>query len=662
MKIKHFYSELEAMRAFYDELGITPNYDCNTDGRVNGTLVEIKLNSTDIPFKQLKRYINAYNSLALPIPQYSLFISFNQREFTFINNENEKIITKAKGQKTTDMLKFLNKEDYIKGWINEFSIVSYNDLFYKNNPSTKKEDFIEEVKNPKTLNIEPYNWNKTGDMERDILDCLGSTELKKRLGAFFTPDEYVKISTEYLRNAIKRVPEGHDYIILDRCAGTGNLEKFLTDEELSHCILNTYVYAEWTTLKGVYGDRVRCIIPHTKEYKDNDGLLSDGDALSEKFIKNPIIKKYINNPKCIIIMLENPPFGEPQAGAERGEKTRKNTTKDYIAIKMKEKDNIKNNVREMANKFIWSAFKYYLKTNDTYILFSPIKYWKSQHIILRKFEEGHICNRLNFHASEGGVTLIRWTNIKRKIKILPMTSDIGKINILFTKNANHSIFDNKEKDKNGIAYLFNSSFEPNYKNCSLKNYRTKPEIKASIPNRWLNKENLFKRLPLFTSNFYPHQNYTSKNIIYKSSDGGIEYQKDKNFLNDCFIWSCLSQQNKCISNDEIKNELCLCQNTEADKLLNIEQRHTTLLEKWEEILKIVKTTDEYNPNYTYGSHQIIKEINIKVETGGYTKKNKPILEHKHTELNSLIKDFKEELKIFYDKYLTPKLFEYELLK
>ena len=39
----------------------------------------------------------------------------------------------------------------------------------------------------------------------------------------------------------------------------------------------------------------------------------------------------------------------------------------------------------------------------------------------------------------------------------------------------------------------------------------------------------------------------------KSGDGGIKYQEDKDFLNDCFIWSCLSQQKKCISNDEVKN-------------------------------------------------------------------------------------------------------------
>jgi len=57
--------------------------------------------------------------------------------------------------------------------------------------------------------------------------------------------------------------------------------------------LNTYVYAEWTTLIGLYDGRARYIIPHKdpRPYKDSDGLLSDGDALTEEF--NTIITDII---------------------------------------------------------------------------------------------------------------------------------------------------------------------------------------------------------------------------------------------------------------------------------------------------------------------------------------------------------------------------------
>jgi len=109
------------------------------------------------------------------------------------------------------------------------------------------------------------------------------------------------------------------------------------------------------------------------------------------------------------------------------------------------------------------------------------------------------------------------------------------------------------------------------------------------------------------------------------------------------------------------------QNTEADKLLDKNKRnklksHTRLLQGWQEVLKLVKVTKEYNPKFTYGLHQICCDINTKVETGDYTKRNEPIMEYKYSELNDTIKELKEQLKEFYNKYITPKLFKYELLK
>jgi len=401
-----YKSEIESMRDFYEELGITPDYSCNTDGCVGGTLVEIKLNNSGgVPIKQLKRYIKSYNSTALLLPRYSLFINVNQREFSFIDNSNWKIITDGKWKQPQELLKFLDKKEYMKGWIDEFSIVAYNDLFYSKHLSAKKEDFIKEIKNPKELNIKPYDWKKTGSMERSILDCLGGKELKKRLGAFFTPDEYVKISTKYLRNIISKIPKEYDYVIIDRCAGTGNLQKFLTEEELSHCILNTYVYAEWTTLKGLYEGRARYIIPHSKKNKDVDGLLSDGDALTEDFDK--IINKIIEDEKdkvggkLIVIGLENPPYSEPQAEATRSGKTHKQSS--WVKEQMKKNKNVKGKTStDLANQFIWSMMNY----ADEYIIFSPIKYWKSQHLFDGKFNEGYLCNRKKFHATEASISLI----------------------------------------------------------------------------------------------------------------------------------------------------------------------------------------------------------------------------------------------------------------
>ena len=659
MKTK-YKSEIEAMRDFYEELDLIPDYSCNTDGRIGGTLVEIKLNNSGgLPIKQLKRYIKSYNAVALPLPCYSLFININQREFTFIDNSNWKLIIDGKWKNPKDLLKFLNKKDYIKGWIDEFSIVAYNDLFYSKHLSAKKEDFIEEIKNPKELNLEPYYWNKTGDMERSILDCLGAIALKKRLGAFFTPDEYVEISTKYLRNAIARVPKGWDYIILDRCAGTGNLQKFLTAEELSHCVLNTYVYAEWTTLKGLYEDRVRCIIPHTKDNKDPDGLLSDGDALTEEF--NKTITEIIEterkkaDEKLIVIGLENPPYGEPQAEATRKNgKTWKQSS--WVKKEMKKDENVKGKVStDLANQFIWSMINYV----NEYIVYAPIKYWKSQKLFDGKFNEGYLCNKKEFHATESSISLISWTIDKKENNCLKMKSDLGEREIKKIKLGIGKLLKASKRDKYDFV-MTSYSGVPDFKNGFLATDIRGAGNAGGISYCKIDED--IDRLPLWVANCYKPKDYTEKEVIMKSGDGGIEYQKDKDFLDDCFVWSCLTNANKCISNKQIKNELCLMQNTKADDLLDINARNTKLLQKWQEILKLIKTTKEYNPKFNYGLHQICKEINIKIETGDSNKKNEPIMEYKYSDLNDLIKELKEQLKEFYNKYLTPKLFKYELLK
>lgn len=654
MKLK-YKTELEGQQDFYEELGIKPDYSCNTDGCIGGTLIEFKRGKRNLPIKQLQRYIKAYNSVAKLLPNYSLFVNINQREYTLIDNNNWKTITNGKWKYPKDLLKFLDKKDYMKGWIDEFSIVSYNDLFYSKHLSAKKEDFIEEVENPKELNIKSYKWNKIGDMERNILDCLGAKALKKRLGAFFTPDEYVKISTNYLRNVIKRVPKGYDYIILDRCAGTGNLQKDLTNEELSHCILNTYVYAEWTTLKGLYEGRVRCIIPHTKDYKDPDGLLSDGDALTEKFDK--IIKKIIEDErkkakgKLIVIGLENPPYSEPQAEATRSGKTHKQSS--WVKKQMK-KDKCGVSTNDLSNQFIWSMIDYVKE----YIIFSPIKYWKSQHLFEGKFNEGYLCDRKKFHATESAISLISWVIDKKENDYLKMDSDLGDRKI---KKVKIGIGQVKvvTNDIDIICGIHSYSGTPDFKHGELANI-IKPSWHSKLI--WLNEETIFQALPLWVANCYKPKDYTEKEVIMKSGDGGTKYQKDKDFLDDCFVWSCLTNANKCISNKQIKNELCLNQDTKADKLLNVNVRNTKLLQKWNEVLKLVKATKEYNSKFNYGLHQICKDINIKVETGDYTKKNEPIMEHKYCDLNDAIKELKEQLKEFYDKYITKKLFKYELLK
>lgn len=73
--------------------------------------------------------------------------------------------------------------------------------------------------------------------------------------AFFTPSRYVKISTEYVLNAIKNSKkDGFDnYVIINRCAGVGNLESQFDKDVYSHLILGTINQAEVLTANKING-------------------------------------------------------------------------------------------------------------------------------------------------------------------------------------------------------------------------------------------------------------------------------------------------------------------------------------------------------------------------------------------------------------------------
>ncbi|MGY6172552.1 hypothetical protein ACW95P_04360 [Candidatus Mycoplasma pogonae] len=631
--------------------------------------------------------MQAYNSSGINPPRYSYLISLNERIWYKIDNINQ---THSNEMSWSTPEEFLIHKDELEGWIDEYSIVSWNNKFCEKFKKATKEDVKKEFINPQYLKIKPFNWEKQIELEKKDrnknnwltfnMNLLGNSLLKKKLGAFFTPDIYVEEATKMLRKAITHVPKGNDYIILDRCAGTGNLQKFLTQEELSHCVLNTYDYTEWATLKGIYGERVRMLIPPTNEYRNEEGLLTNGDALSESFINYKPLNDLINNPKMTIIMLENPPFSEPT-----GETTRSKTSfkiNDIFVKKMMKEDKNNNNIKygsqaysnDIANLFIWSAFKYYLKkANDSYILFSPIKYWKTQHIVDKIVLDAFLCNRKFFNTtSSSGVSLIHWQNINDSndsINFRTLENKLIKVRKIY-RNINKIFDKSKEvKDDNYDLIIISSQGTPDFKNGNLINYK----INKHVTFRKYKIEEAYNYLPLWVVNNYKAKDYTEKEIIIKSSDGYDEYMKDKEFLKSCFIWSSLTHKNQCISDLEknLVNPFGLNQESKADKIYKklllsknslIDNDDRKIIELWKEILSQAKKKPEYNPNLIYGLMQIDKEINLIIPTGNFTKDNKPIYKHKYNDLDILISELKKNLNEYYDKKIKNKLFKYQLIK
>ena len=692
---KQYNSEIEGMIEFYQTLGQADqvDYDCNTDGSIKGCLLEFKLNFTDLLAhkKQVARYLKAYNSLAKRIPEKVLLVDLNNRKFidgVVSTTKTGATVNWSPEQKhwetPSELVKFF-VDEYCKGWIEEESVISYNNLFCEKNGKkiTSKEDVRDEFLNPRLLPILPFDWHaqlkkeKQRESKNDWLtfnmNMLGSAILKKQLGAFFTPDRYVKISTQYVRNAIKKVPIDMDYVILDRCAGTGNLEKYLTEEELSHCILNTLDYTEWTTLKGLYEDRVRHILPHDSTTRDDkNGLMGDGDALLERFYEHlrPLLQgKYI-------IMLENPPFAGTAGIRGGGKGTLEKKKYSYINLAMKAQGYDGNLCKDLLAQFVWSAFEI-VKCNE-YILYGPVMWWKSNHILDKEYIVGHMCNKKHFNATESGILLGHWANHDKKNETLECFTDtndetytIKKKTTFITNLMNpHKISIDKtslrtpEKDELGLLFSTSSSLDAlNGGLFNRETYRTELVTSAGLKMTKLTKANIKKLSVIQCVNCYKPGAYHEKEVVMKCADKGDEYTKDTDLLNDSLLFVLLSDRTKCISNGSLNNQLCLSQKTIGDKLLTKPQRKHELVTLWEEVLsELKKCKNDYNPKYKYGLYQVQKLVNVKMESGSFTKTGEPIKVLKYPLLDERVKALIIKLEEFYDEKIKPKLFKHELLK
>lgn len=753
---KKYSVELEGQKEFYEqylkvvnpELTFEDVFRNNTDGILNGNLLEFKLNITDLNaclFQTIK-YLSAMRIKGEPIPANILLVSLNTAtvyvyhsvdylkdiEKVYVGGASKKnvgffandYILKLKyAENQTDehtLIQLLKENNYTKINIDENCIVGWAEKYYRENPQARKSDFIGdstgkvkiigEIREPNKFKDYIYAYaGKDNVRFQYLMDKLNDTLQKKNLGAFYTPEPYVDKSIELVRKAIERVPQGNDYIILDRCAGTGNLEKRLTDEELSHCVVSTIEYYEYKVLLELLGSKVRYIIPPTeKEDTFNMGLVRGADALSEEYINNPVIKKYIDNPKCTIILFENPPYAEAN-----GTTTVKGAWKKSFVVSEMKRENKGKVSNDLGNAFIWSAFKYYLRQpTDSYIVYSPIKYWKAQHLIDKKFMDGFAFNRRFFHTNiDACISCILWGNDKANIEEFELKGyDINKENqiefvrVLPIKKINTIISEKYFDDRNfddkidGISCNLNGTEYLAKKNCVQKRFNENiigflicngtgfdnPDLNSGITicgrydghGFFLRKDNYLEKLPMFCASRYITYNreWTERARIMKSGDGSDKFFADiqngklSQYLLKCLVFTCFEMQNhmrSLVGTDcrFYRNELCL-DTTNGDTLasldlknLNISIKEKELFDIWETILRWAKKTENYNAKLTYGIYQIFAELNTFTydeETG----ENKP----DYPELNGALKSLKQKIKDYYNSEIVPTLFEYEFLK
>lgn len=762
--IKKYSLELEGQRDFYynylklidNTLTLEEVISDNTDGVLNGNLLEFKVNINDLNsvlFQAIK-YLSAFRIKGKPIPANIILISLNDGkaycyrsvdylyyiEQVYIGGASKDNAGFVGGHPFAELFYMENQSDelklitllrekkYTKIHIDENNIVGWATSYYRQYPCARKSDFIGdltgkvkiigEIRKPDKFKeyIFPYEGASNTKFQY-LMDKLNDAIQKKNLGAFYTPTLYAEKSLELLREAIKRVPDGNDYIILDRCAGTGNLELGMTDEEKSHAILSTVEYYEYKVLLEILGDKVRYIIPPTeKEDTFNMGLVRGADALSEEYLNNPVIRQYIENPNCTIILFENPPYAETTSAEHQRQGVSIQSSawkKSYVLNEMR-KEISGTALNDLGNAFIWSGFKYYLRqATDSYIVYSPVKYWKAQHLIKKKFLEGFAYNRKHFHTNiEACIMVALWSNEVDDIteNISLKAYDIIDGRLEFIKNLNvskiHSIYSKLYYDKrvlptdvkttvliglDGLEKTSGKLRNTPYISNDIIGYLVantsgfdNPDLNSSLlvggrydgNGFYLRKDNYLEKLPMYAASRYITHNreWTERARIMKSADGSDKYFADvangklSHYLLKVLVFTIFETHNhirtfKGSDGHFYRNELCL-DTTNGDtvaslalKNYNSNSLETEIFKLWNLILELAKKTKNYKRDLTYGVYQITVELDTFVHDDE-TDKNV----YDYPELHGHLQTLKKLVRDYYNSEIVPTLFKYEFLK
>lgn len=736
----------------------------NSDGVLNGNLLEFKLNITDLNavLFQCVKYLSAMRIKGKPLPANILIVDLNAATLWVYHSGDylaaiekpysggaskdnsgffggaavEVLHYERNAIDTTRLVALLKENNFTKIHLDENCIVGWAEHFYCARPTARKEDFlgddtgthkkIGEIRNPVVFSnyLIPYT-GKTNVKFNYLMDKLNDFLLKKNLGAFYTASLYAEKALELVRLAIARVPAGNDYIILDRCAGTGNLESHMTDDELSHTIVSTVEYYEYKVLQELIGSRVREIIPPIETADTfNAGLVTGADALSKEYIDNPIIKSYIDNPNVTVILFENPPYADTTSVEHQRRGLGKQSTvwkNSHVVQEMKKA--VKGTVtNDMGNAFIWSGFNYYMRQpTDSYIVFSPVKYWKAQHLVKKKFLGGYAFNRRHFHTNiDACIMCALWANEDDNIAELTLIGyDIvgGKlaeypeklpVKRVFT-NYSSVYFDKRTfpddaKDgilceatglervmkktnrcipiynKNCLGYMvvYTSGFD----NPDLHSYLMVGG-KYDANGFFLRRDNYLEKLPMFCASRYITYNrgWTQRARIMKSADGSVAFARDvangklSNWLLKCLLFTCLEMQNhmRTFTGSDGRlygNELCFdatngaTQATHDIQGLTLNDGEKIIMEQWNTVLRCAKQTGAnernnggYNPALTYGVYQIFDELDTSFKDEATER-----TVYDNVELHTALNGLKELLKAYYNAEIVPTLFKYEFVK
>lgn len=635
---KMYEQEVSGQRVFYVWLqqngyDIKPeSMDKNqSDGIIGNAIIECKLNEKEgggikRAYQELYDIIPArLKQKGDKIPFYRIYVELKTFEVE-VYDCHCNLVNKFDWHENPEMFNryFSDKSETYEYDLGDYDVdlVEVIQNIYKVFDITTKIEAYEKLEKGVVGWFKPFDY-KNADINRLILnnDKMNQKYVQKMEGAFFTPPQYVKISTKYVLNAIEQSKEDgyDDYVIIDRCVGVGNLQSQFDENIYSHMILGTINEAEALTANIRFMDMAQVEVL--------DSLSENGVKFYQKAIEN--YKKKNNVKNLAVIFLENPPYAQTNSNKDGGIKSIYQKT--WVHTQMHKGG------EDLDEQFCFSAFEYYKPY--AYIHYGPIKIWKSRDLINKEVAECYLCNRKYFNASESAIALISWRNIDKYYDELHFKNDID--NDFVVKKVRHTIsglYGDDGKD-NGICVI-------EARNFSFASPRLTGSINSTSKygRKWISEKNLLKVVPLFcaardevSETGYIKDDFKDYRIIdtvYKTSDGGTRYQEDKDFLQNCLLYTICTHKNDCNSNSKFWKI--------ADKLLDQERKNSEIykLYKWlcdETKTDGLKWIEKYKKN-KYG--KLWREHNF------YPK----------------IVEIKAKLRVLHLERIRPKMLEYEILK
>jgi hypothetical protein len=635
--MKNYNNEYEGQTAFFESFRIEADFGDRTDGVYRGCLFENKLDFRKVNINdalmQAIIYASRIRIRGEKLPEY-IIINHLNRETAYIYKSRDLLerieqpyagaaskhkidntinaecieIVYSTSDGAAELLAYINNSKFIKYHVDINNIYGLSRQYYKE--IQDKDAFLKgknaEIRNPTVLADRILPYGKPTNLEfKSIMGCLNPALLQREQGAYYTPSAYVKEMQKMLIKAVSEIPKGMDYIIIDRCAGVGNLETGLPAHILKRCILSTIEPNEYRILQYLFPASV--VIPNT------DAL--EFDIIPVERSGNMIISDYIRdcvkNPDCVVILMENPPFSESGSGASQTTGRKENAWKQSFVIKQMKKEHSGVALNDLSNLFIWSGFKYYItKPTDSYIFYSPTKYWRNQNLVNKKFENGFLCDRRRFPPATQAAAIgcIWWKNIDdtstESITLTPYDTDGDQViraiddkgievpdikirkayrnmtdaydkrdskdfpddetnGIICEKDGKEFVADgrkiavtNPRYNKNIIAYIQADSFSIDRKVVRC--------LRCAVYNGhgfYVRSDNFLEKLPLFVAAAFPYDKWYKTDVYSKCYDGGDNYFQDKEFLKKCLIYTSFTPKNKCRSLNGsdgryYRNELC----------------------------------------------------------------------------------------------------------